>query len=131
MSIPSDVHTISELVADAFAQLGKLVRNEIDLARAELSAKVSKVGTAAGLIGAGVVLMIPAMVLLLLAAAAFLVTSGFSQPVAYLIAGGGSVVVALGLVWAGMNNLSGDALKPKATLHQIERDKAVAKELAR
>ena len=50
---------------------------------------------------------------------------------AYLCAGGGSLIVALALIWAGVKSLSGDALKPKATLQQMHRDKVVARELVR
>ena len=131
MTSPSDPRGISDLLGDAFAQLAKLFRNEIDLARAELSDKISKVGNAGALIGAGAILMIPALVLMLLAAAALLVSYGLSPPVAYLCAGGGSLIVALALIWAGVKSLSGDALKPKATLQQMHRDKVVARELVR
>ena len=65
MTSPSDPRGISDLLGDAFAQLAKLFRNEIDLARAELSDKISKVGNAGALIGAGAILMIPALVLML------------------------------------------------------------------
>src|SRR3954462_1395351 len=84
MSSPSN-RSIPDLVSDAFGQLAKLVGNEFDLARAELADKAAQVGRAAALIGAGAVILIPALVLLLFAAAAALIQSGFSQSVAYLI----------------------------------------------
>ena len=51
--------SISQLVGDLLAELAKLVQNEIDLARAELSAKVAVTGDAVKLIAAGAVLLIP------------------------------------------------------------------------
>ena len=104
---------------------------EFALARAELSEKASQAGRAAALIGAGAVLMIPAIVVLLFAAAAALIRSGFSDPVAYPCAGGGAAIVAGALIATGLGRLSGDALKPSITLEQVERDKVAAKEMVR
>src|SRR5436305_2905889 len=86
--------SIPDLVSDAFAQLAKLVGNEFDLARAELSDKAAQVGRAAALIGAGAIILIPALVLLLLAVAAALTHGGLSQPVSYLITAVGAALVS-------------------------------------
>jgi hypothetical protein len=123
--------SIPDLVSDAFAQLAKLVGNEFDLARAELSDKAAQVGRAAALIGAGAVIMIPALVLLLFAVAAGLIRAGLSDPVAYLITGVGAAVVSGALIAIGLNRLSGDALKPTVTLDQVQRDKVAVKEMVR
>jgi hypothetical protein len=72
--------SLPELFGDAMAQLAKLVGNEFALARAELSERASQAGRAAALIGAGAVLMIPAIVVLLFAAAAALIRGGLSDP---------------------------------------------------
>jgi hypothetical protein len=123
--------SITELAGDAIGQLAKLIGNEFELARAEISQKVTQVGKAMGLIGAGAIVLIPAIVLLLFAAAAALMHAGFSDPVAYLIVGGLATVLALVLIWIGIGSLTADAIKPKATLAQIEQDKAAAKEMVR
>ena len=128
MTSPTD-RSIPELFGDAVGQLAKLVGNEFALARAELSEKMAQAGRAAAMIGAGAVIMIPALVLLLFAAAAALIRSGLSDPVAYLIAGGGAAVVAGALIAVGLERLSGDALKPSVTLEQVQRDKLAAKEM--
>jgi hypothetical protein len=123
--------SIPELFGDAMAQLAKLVGNEFALARAEMSDKVAQVGRAAAMIGAGAVVMIPALVLLLFAVATALIRSGLSDSVAYLCAGGGAAIVAGFLIAVGLNRLSGDALKPSITLQQVEKDKMAAKEMVR
>jgi hypothetical protein len=130
MSSPSN-RSIPDLVSDAFAQLAKLVGNEFDLARAELADKAAQVGRAAALIGAGAVIMIPALVLLLFAVAAGLERAGLSEPVAYLITGVGAAAVSGALIAIGLNRLSGDALKPSMTLDQVQRDKVAVKEMVR
>jgi hypothetical protein len=121
--------SIPELFSDAVGQLAKLISNEFELARTELSEKVSQAGRAAGMIGAGAVILIPALVLLLFAISAALIRSGLSEPVAYLIVGMGAALLSAGLIAVGMSRLSGGALKPKVTLDQIQRDKVAAKEM--
>jgi len=123
--------SIPDLVSDAFAQLAKLVGNEFDLARAELADKANQVGRAAALIGAGAIILMPALVLLLFAVAAALIRAGLSDPVAYLITGVGAAVVSAALIVTGLKRLSGDALKPSVTLEQVQRDKMAVKEMVR
>jgi hypothetical protein len=130
MNSPTD-RSIPELFGDAMAQLAKLIGNEFALARAEMSEKAGQVGRAAAMIGAGAVVMIPALVLLLFAVAAALIKSGLSDPVAYFCAGGGAAIIAGILIAIGLNRLSGDAWKPSITLQQVEQDKLAAKEMVR
>lgn len=121
--------SIPELLSDVLGQLAKLIGNEFDLAKAELSDKASQVGRGIMMIGAGAVFMIPALVLILLAAAAALMHAGYSDPVAYLLTGGAAILVAAILIGVGISRLSGDALKPSMTLEQLQRDKVAAKEM--
>jgi hypothetical protein len=130
MTSPSN-RSIPELFSDAVGQLAKLVGNEFELARAELSEKATQVGRAAAMIGAGAVILMPALVLLLFAISGALVKGGFSEPVAHLLAGGGAALVSIALIATGINRLSGDALKPSVTIDQVQRDKIAAKEMVR
>ena len=123
--------SIPTLLSDVLAQLAKLISNEFDLAKAELSDKAGQVGRGVAMIGAGAIIMIPAIVMLLFAAAAGLMHAGFSDPVAYLLTGIAAVIVAGGLVAIGINRMSGEALKPKMTIEQLQHDKAAAKEMVR
>ena len=123
--------SLPELFSDAVGQLAKLVGNEFELARAELSEKASQAGRAGAMIGAGAVILIPALVLLLFALSSALIRSGLSDPVAYLLTGGGAALVSVGLIVIGLSRVSGDALKPSVTLDQVQRDKIAAKEMVR
>src|SRR5512138_3951575 len=89
----NDLRAISHLFGDALSQFAKLFQNEIDLAKAELGEKVQQIGGAVGLIAAGGVLVIPAIVMALFALSAALIAGGWSQPVAYLI----SAIIAAAL----------------------------------
>jgi hypothetical protein len=130
MNSPSS-RSIPELFSDAVGQLAKLVGNEFDLARAELSEKAGQAGKAAGMIGAGAVILIPALVVLLFAASAALIRGGMSEPVAYFLVGMGAALLSAVLIAVGMSRLSGGALKPTVTLDQVQRDKVAAQEMVR
>jgi len=123
--------SIPELLSDVLAQLAKLIGNEFELVRAELSEKASDAARGAAMIGVGAVILMPALVLLLLAVSAALIRSGLSEPVSYLVTGAVAAVVAGALISLGMSRLSGDGLKPSITLDQVERDKVAVKEIVR
>src|SRR3984893_335673 len=123
--------SIPELFSDAVGQLAKLVGNEFELARAELSEKATQVGRAAAMIGAGAIILIPALVLLLFPISATLIRGGFSEPIAYLLTGMGAALVSAALIGIGLSRLSGDALKPSVALDQVHRDKVTAKAMVR
>jgi hypothetical protein len=123
--------SIPELFSDAVGQLAKLIGNEFELARAELSDKANQVGRASVMIGAGATIMMPALVLLLFAVAAALIRGGLSEPVAYLVTGAGAALVSAALIGVGLSRLSGEALKPSVTLDQVQRDKIAAREMVR
>ena len=79
--------SIPDLFSDAVGQLAKLIGNEFELARVELAEKANQAGRAAAMIGAGAVILIPALVLLLFAISAALIRGGYSDPIAYLLTG--------------------------------------------
>ena len=131
MTDKSDLRTITTLMGDALSQFSKLFQNEIDLAKAELGEKAQQVGVAAGFLAGAAMLVIPALVMLLFALAAALISSGWSQPVAYLIAGLAATVVAAILAIVGIQRLKPENLKPDETIRQLERDKATVKGFVR
>jgi Putative Actinobacterial Holin-X, holin superfamily III len=126
-----DRRPIPELLSDAVSQLAKLIGNEFELARAELSDKASQVGRAIAMIGAGAVILMPGLVLLLFAVSAALIRAGLSEPLAYLLTGAAAALVSAALIGIGLSRLSGDALKPSVTLDQVERDKIAARGMVR
>ena len=131
MSLSNDVRSIPALFGDAIEQLGKLVHNEVELARAEISEKVTQAGIGVAYVAAAGVLMIPVLVVLLIALALWLNQIGLSPVASHLLAAaiGAVVSVLLGLV--GLNRLKPEKLTPTVTIQQVERDVAAAKELAK
>ncbi len=127
----SRIRSIRDLAGDAVSQLAKLIGNEFDLARAELSAKAGQAGRAVAMIGAGAIILIPALVVLLFAIASAIMEAGLSRPVAYAVTGGGAFIIALILLMIGASRLSANKLKPAVTLEQVQRDKLAVKEMTR
>jgi hypothetical protein len=123
-----DNRAVSVLFTDALDQFSKLIRSEIQLARAEISAKTAQalVGLAF-LAGAGVIL-IPGLVLLLMAFSAFLIELGARPSVGHLIAGLLGSLIAGVLGWAGLTRLRAEKLIPSRTINQLQRDAAAARE---
>jgi len=131
MSLSDDLHTIPRLFGDAVEQLGKLVQNEAQLARAEISQKITQAGIGAAYVIGAAILCIPVLVVLLIALALWLGQHGLSPPLAHLAAPACGAAISIVLAVIGMSYLKPENLKPKVTIRQVERDVATAKELAR
>ena len=61
MGLSDDLHSIPRLVGDAVEQLAKLVQNEAQLARTELSEKLAQAGTGAAYLAAAGIFAIPVL----------------------------------------------------------------------
>ncbi|MDR6303328.1 hypothetical protein GGQ85_001011 [Nitrobacter vulgaris] len=127
----NDFHTISNLLGDALSQFSKLFQNEVDLAKAELGEKAQEVLAAMGLIAAGAILVIPAVVMALFALSAALIASGWSQTLSYLISAAVAAGVGGALFAVGINRLQAGRLVPHETMGQLEKDKEAMKEMVR
>ena len=131
MALSNDLNAIPRLFGDAVEQLGKLVQNEVQLARAELSQKMTQAGIGAAYVAGAASLSIPALVLLLIALALWLSQLGLSPVLAHLAAAACGAMISAILAMAGMSLLKPENLKPKVTMQQVERDVATVKEMAR
>lgn len=124
--------SIPDLLGDLVDQTSTLVRKEIQLARAEMSEKVSVVGAAGASIAIGGVLLLAALIVLLQAAVAALVEyAHLSATVSAFIV---AVIVALigyGVLRGGLSRLQASNLTPDRTVAQLSRDAEVAKEQVR
>jgi hypothetical protein len=131
MAVPADNRSVSELLSDAVNQLTALMRNEVQLARAEVSAKISMAAVGLAMILGSVAIVIAALVLILMALAAWLVEGGLSPSLANLLAGVLGGVIAAGLAWSGVSRLKPRNLTPRRTLDQLHRDALAAKEIVK
>ena len=131
MSLSNDVRSIPALFGDAIEHLGKLVHNEVQLARAEISEKVAQAGMGVTYVAAAGVLMIPVLVVLLITLALWLNDMGLSLVISHLIAAASGAVVSVILGVVGLNRFKAKKLTPTVTIQQVEHDVAAAKELAK
>jgi putative superfamily III holin-X len=131
MALSDDLNTIPQLFGDAVEQLGKLVQNEAQLAKAELSQKITQAGIGAVYIGAAAILCIPVLVLLLIALALWLTQLGLPSVAAHLASSAIGALICGILTLTGMSYLRPEKLIPKVTMREVERDVATAKELTR
>jgi hypothetical protein len=128
MVMPPDNRSFADLLSDALNKLTMLVRTEIQLARTEISLKISKAGTGIAMVMGSAAFAISALVLILLAIAAALDAAGLSRGLSDLIAGILGLIVSAGLAWAGLQRLRADQLAPNRTMEQLQRDAIAAKE---
>ncbi len=122
---------IAAIFVDLLNQFTALVRKEGQLARAEMSEKISQIGVALGLVVGGAVLLIPALVILLQAAVAGLAAAGLAVGWASLAVGGAALLIGLALLAVGLSRLKAGRLLPNKTIEQLQRDAAVATQQVR
>ena len=123
--------SVLEILIDVVNQATTLMRKEGQLARAELSEKVSQIAGGLGLVIGGAVLIMPGLVVLLEAGVAALQSTGMAPHWAALIVGSGVVIVGLLLAAVGVTRFKPKNLVPSKTIEQLQRDAAVAKDQMR
>jgi hypothetical protein len=130
----SEDRSIGGLIKELMQELTSLVRNEAELAKAEVSEKVSQVQTGiASMAIAGVLLLVGLIVLM----EAAVVGVGFLLPpatrawLAPLIVGGILAIIGFILLAKGRANLQSQNLAPQRTVESMRKDKALAQEQLR
>jgi hypothetical protein len=119
---------LGSLFTDAIVELTHLFQTELRLVRAEVNDKVSRIANSGALIGAGAVIMLPAIFILLLAVVRWLAVAGLPEEWGLLLVGIVVALVGAGLLMKGINNLKASALVPERTIEQVRADVSLAKE---
>jgi uncharacterized protein YacL len=128
MDQSQDDRSLGRLFGDLSRQLTTLVRQEIDLARTEMSAKAKGAARDVGMMGAGAALLHAALLALLVTIGLILVDLGLAAWLAALIVA--IVVGAIGavLVMRGRDALARQSLAPERTISTVKDDAEWAKE---
>jgi uncharacterized membrane protein YqjE len=116
------------ILSDALTNVAGLVRNEVDLARAEVSENISRAGVALGLIAASAIVALVALHVLVAAVVAALTEAGLDAGWAALIVGALLGALAYGLLNKGTNDLKLSSLAPTRAAKNVQRDAATVKE---
>lgn len=131
MASHESARPLGSLFTDVVSEVTHLFQTEIRLVRAEMNEKVSRVANSGALIGAGAVILLPAVFILLLAIVRWLAVAGIPEQWGLLIVGGVIAILGVALLMKGINNLKGPALVPSRTIEQVRADVSLAKEHVR
>ncbi len=130
MQRPRDDRSLGELFADLSRETTTLVRQEVELAKTEMTQKASRVLKNVGFLAiggavayAGFLAIIAAVIILLAAILPWWLS-------ALLV---GIVIAAIGgfLIWKGLDALKKEDLVPRETLESLKEDQEWAKEQVR
>jgi hypothetical protein len=123
-----DDRSLGQLFGDLSRQMSTLVRQEIDLARTEVTTKAGAASRNVALIGVGGALAYAGVLVLLAAVVLGLVQLGLDPWLAAVLVG--VVVAAIGgaLVWRGRDGLGTTELAPRRTIETLKDDADWAKE---
>ena len=132
MNNPEDAHgkPLMSLFSDLWRETSTLVHDEAELAKAELSEKVSQIGTGASEMAvAGGVLFAGFLVLLFAAVGALdlLIGSPHAVWLAPLIVGVAVMIVGYALLKRGQHQVKPESLAPERTLQAMRDDAAMAR----
>lgn len=113
--------SIGELFSELAGETSNLVRQEIDLARVELTQKAADVGTnIAWLTAGGVIGLVGALAL---TAALILILAKFIEPwLAAVLVGGAFIIVAAVMVMSAIKAIKDTELTPRQTVETLKED---------
>lgn len=123
-----DTRSAGGLLTDAMGNVSALVRNEVDLARAEISENITQAGIALGLIAGSAILALVALIVLASALVAALAEAGLHPGWAALIVGAALAAIAYVMFQKGTNDLKLSSLAPTRTAKNVRRDAEAVKE---
>lgn len=112
--------TLGQLVADATNDISSIMRSEVALAKAEISADAKRAGLGAGMFATAGVFAFLALILLLISAAYGLVAAGLAPWLAFLIVGGALLLFGVTLVLVGKRNLGNVKGKPERAIKSAQ-----------
>ena len=120
MDVPRMDRSLGELFSDLSQQTSELIRQEMRLAKAELSEKLSDVGKHAAMIAAAAVFGLAAMMALTAAVVLLLVRLGVTPWLAAVITAAVMGIVAFLLAQSGIVALRKKSIAPVETMHSIK-----------
>jgi hypothetical protein len=126
-----EARSLGELFGDLSREISTLVRDEVTLAKTEMTQKAVKVGKSMGMLAVGGVLAYAGLLALLAAAILGLTALGMAAWVAALVVGAVVVAIGGGLVMLGLNAIRKADLTPQETIRTLKEDEEWAKSTIR
>ena len=118
---------IGTVFSDLAGEVAALVRNEIRLAKTEITEKIRSMLVGLVLAAVGVFLMIFALIFVLEAAVGGLMLLGLSFALSSLIVAVVGLLIGGVIVWLGVNRLKVGKLSESKTAQQFKRDAATVR----
>jgi hypothetical protein len=122
--------SLGELLKDLSLETGELFRKEVQLAKAEMSDKVARVGTGVGRVAmggalafAGALVLLYAVVTGLTALFAQFLPLGVAVWLAPLVLGGALAFFGWSRMQSALGDLKGESLAPRHTVETLEENK--------
>ena len=116
-----------DLIADIMGNVGNLVRDEVDLARTEITSSVTKAGGALGLMAFALLLAITGLNVLAASLVALVIWLGVPPGRATVVVGVALMVIAYVLFLFGKSALKHIGFMPTRTARNLQRDAAAIK----
>ena len=128
MSVRGEERSLGELFGDLARDTGTLVRQEVELAKTEMTQKASRAARDIGMLAAGGLVAYAGFLGILAAIVLGLVAAGLDAWLAALLVG--AVVAAVGalLVQRGLSALKREELAPRQTVETLKEDAQWAKD---
>jgi putative superfamily III holin-X len=123
-----DQRSLGELFGDLSRQMSALIRQEIELARAEITGKATGAARDVGLMGAGIALLYAGLLALMGAVVLFLADQGVTPWVGALTVAVVVAVVGGLLVMSSRQALASRDMAPNRTVETLKDDAEWAKE---
>ena len=120
--------SIPELFSNLIENVTTLFRKEVQLAKTELSEKVSQVSTAGISLAIGGVVLLAALIFVLHAVVQWLAVAGVPLQWGFTIVGVVMLIIGYVFLQKGISNLKTSNLMPSKTMDQLQRDASVVKE---
>ncbi|HEX8228460.1 MAG TPA: phage holin family protein [Chloroflexia bacterium] len=131
MQVNQDDRSLGELFADLAKESSVLVRQEVALAKAEMTQKAGQVGKDIGFLAVGGLVLYAGLLAIIAAIIIVLGTIGVPWWLAALVVGVLVVGVGYFLVQRGLQALKTENLAPKQTIETLKEDAEWAKEQVR
>jgi hypothetical protein len=128
MDNTSDDRSLGQLFGDLSRQLGTLIQKEIQLAKTEMTTRVTTVGRDAGMIGAGGALAYAALLIALIGVSFLVADLLDSTWLGFVIVAILVGVLAAVLIQRGRAELQKTDLAPRQTIETIKEDAEWAKQ---
>jgi hypothetical protein len=128
MTHPREDRPLSELFTDLVQDTGTLVRQEVQLAKAEVTQSAAQAGKGIGFIAAGGLVAYAGLLAIIAAVILLLWRNGLTDWIAALVVGAAVVLIGVMLLMRGRSMLQTTSLAPQRTVESLKADTAMVKE---